>query len=194
MTGSRIDRAGIRLDRKRTVNFRFNGRSYQGFAGDTLASAVLAAGDTVLSRSWKYHRPRAILTCGVEEPAALVQLESGASTIPNAKMPEVELYEGLQAISALPWPSPGKHLLSVNRWFAPLFPAGFYYKTFMWPAKAWMWYERFIRKAGGLGAAPTEEDQDRAMCSRTSTAMCWSSVAASPGWRRRWRPGAAARA
>ncbi len=76
-------------------------------------------------------------------------------------MPEVELYEGLQATSALPWPSPAKHLLSVNRWFAPLFPAGFYYKTFMWPAKAWMWYERFIRKAGGLGAAPEQEDQDR---------------------------------
>ena len=76
-------------------------------------------------------------------------------------MPEVELYEGLQAESALPWPSPGKHLLSINRWFTPLFPAGFYYKTFMWPAKAWLWYERFIRKAGGLGAAPTEEDQDR---------------------------------
>jgi len=159
MTGSRIDKAGIRLDRKRTVNFRFNGRSYQGFAGDTLASAVLAAGDTVLSRSWKYHRPRAILTCGVEEPAALVQLELGAATIPNAKMPEVELYEGLQSESALPWPSPAKHLLSINRWFTPLFPAGFYYKTFMWPAKAWMWYERFIRKAGGLGAAPTEEDE-----------------------------------
>lgn len=161
MTASRIDKAGIRLDRKRTVRFRFNGRELQGFAGDTLASAVLAAGETVLSRSWKYHRPRAILTCGVEEPAALVQLESGAHTIPNAKMPEVALYEGLQAQSALPWPSPAKHLLSVNRWFTPLFPAGFYYKTFMWPAKAWMWYERFIRKAGGLGAAPQVEDQDR---------------------------------
>jgi sarcosine oxidase subunit alpha len=161
MTGARIDKAGIRLDRKRTVSFRFNGLSYQGFAGDTLASAVLATGQTVLSRSWKYHRPRAILTCGVEEPAALVQLETGAWTIPNAKMPEVELYEGLQAESVLPWPSPAKHLFSVNRWFTPLFPAGFYYKTFMWPAKAWLWYERFIRKAGGLGAAPNEEDQDR---------------------------------
>ncbi len=85
MTGSRIDKAGIRLDRKRTLDFRFNGRDYQGFAGDTLASAVLAAGDTVLSRSWKYHRPRAILTCGVEEPSALVQLESGALTDPECQ-------------------------------------------------------------------------------------------------------------
>ena len=161
MSGTRIDKAGIRLDRKRTLAFRFNGRNYQGFAGDTLASAVLAAGDAVLSRSWKYHRPRGVLTCGVEEPAALVQLESGDKTIPNAKMPEVELYDGLRAESALPWPSPARHLLSINRWFTPLFPAGFYYKTFMWPAKAWMWYERFIRKAGGLGAAPEQEDQDR---------------------------------
>ena len=161
MTGTRIDKAGLRLDRKRQVQFRFNGRAYQGFAGDTLASAVLAAGDAVLSRSWKYHRPRGVVTSGVEEPVALVQLESGAHTIPNAKMPEVALYEGLQAESVLPWPSPAKHLLSINRWFTPLFPAGFYYKTFMWPAKAWMWYERFIRKAGGLGAAPEQEDTDR---------------------------------
>jgi sarcosine oxidase subunit alpha len=148
MSGSRIDKAGIRLDRKRTLSFRFNGRSYQGFAGDTLASAVLAAGDTVLSRSWKYHRARGVLTCGVEEPAALVQLEGGDKTIPNAKMPEVELYDGLQATSALPWPDPARRLLSLNHWFTPLLPAGFYYKTFMWPAKAWMWYERLIRRAG----------------------------------------------
>ena len=161
MTGVRIASAGSRLDRSRPLKFQFNGRSYHGFAGDTLASAVLAAGATVLSRSWKYHRPRAIVSSGIEEPSALVQLESGAHTIPNAKMPEVELYQGLRAESVNPWPSPGKHLLSINRWFTPLFPAGFYYKTFMWPAKAWMWYERFIRKAGGLGAAPEQEDGDR---------------------------------
>ena len=161
MSGRRIAGAGNRIDRSRALEFRFNGRSYQGFAGDTLASAVLACGETVLSRSWKYHRPRAIVTSGVEEPSALVQLESGAWTIPNAKMPEVELYQGLVSESVNPWPSPGKHLLSINRWFTPLFPAGFYYKTFMWPAKAWMWYEHFIRKAGGLGAAPADEDKDR---------------------------------
>ena len=161
MSGCRVATGGSRLDRTRPIAFQFNGRGYSGFAGDTLASAVLAAGETVLSRSWKYHRPRAIVSSGIEEPSALVQLESGAWTIPNAKMPEVELYQGLLAQSVNPWPSPGKHLLSINRWFTPLFPAGFYYKTFMWPAKAWMWYERFIRKAGGLGAAPDQEDQDR---------------------------------
>ena len=161
MSGCRVATGGSRLDRTRPIAFQFNGRGYSGFAGDTLASAVLAAGETVLSRSWKYHRPRAIVSSGIEEPSALVQLESGAWTIPNAKMPEVELYQGLLAQSVNPWPSLGKHLLSINRWFTPLFPAGFYYKTFMWPAKAWMWYERFIRKAGGLGAAPDQEDQDR---------------------------------
>ncbi len=161
MSGIRLKTGGGRIDRARPVGFRFNGRSYQGFAGDTLASAVLAAGETVLSRSWKYHRPRSIVSSGIEEPSALVQMESGAWVIPNAKMPEVELYQNLSATSVNPWPSPGKHLFSINRWFTPLFPAGFYYKTFMWPAKAWMWYERFIRQAGGLGASPQEEDKDR---------------------------------
>ncbi len=161
MSATRMASGGTRIDRARPLNFLFNGRHYSGFAGDTLASAVLAAGEGVLSRSWKYHRPRAIVSSGVEEPSALVQLESGASTIPNAKMPEVELYQGLRSESVNAWPSPGRQLLSINRWFTPLFPAGFYYKTFMWPAKAWMWYEHFIRKAGGLGAAPTEADQSR---------------------------------
>ena len=161
MSGARIASGGSRIDRSKPLKFLFNGRSFQGFAGDTLASAVLAAGETVLSRSWKYHRPRSIVSSGIEEPSALVQLESGAWTIPNAKMPEVELYEGLRAESVNPWPNPVRHLFSINRWFTPLFPAGFYYKTFMWPARAWMWYEHVIRKAGGLGAAPTEEDLDR---------------------------------
>ena len=161
MSGIRVNTGGIRIDRARPLTFRFNGRSYQGFAGDTLASAVLAAGETVLSRSWKYHRPSSIVSSGIEEPSALVQMESGPWVIPNAKMPEVELYQNLSATSVNPWPSPGRHLLSINRWLTPLFPAGFYYKTFMWPAKAWMWYERLIRQAGGLGESPQEEDADR---------------------------------
>ena len=94
MTGTRIASGGSRLDRSRALGFEFNGRSYSGFAGDTLASAVLAAGETVLSRSWKYHRPRSIVSSGIEEPSALVQLEQGAWTIPNAKMPLVELHLG----------------------------------------------------------------------------------------------------
>ena len=161
MSASRINSLGARLDRTKKVSFSFNGRSYAGFAGDTLASALLAAGESVLSHSWKYHRPRGIITSGIEEPSALVQLESGKNTIPNAKMPEVELYEGLQSEAVNAWPNALSRALSINRNFSFLFPAGFYYKTFMWPAKAWMFYERLIRKAGGLGAAPEVEDTAR---------------------------------
>ena len=140
MSGSRIPARGERIDRSKTVQFKFNDRVFKGFAGDTLASALLAAGESLFSRSWKYHRPRGIVTSGIEEPSALVQLESGAHTIPNAKMPEVELYDRLTAESVNGWPSALSRLLSPNRWGTPLFPAGFYYKTFMWPAKAWMFY------------------------------------------------------
>lgn len=160
MSVNRINAAGARINRERTVTFTYNGRSYTGFEGDTLASALLAAGEKVLSRSWKYHRPRGIVTSGIEEPSALVQLESGKNLIPNAKMPEVELYNGMNAEGVNPWPNALARLFSINRTFTPLFPAGFYYKTFMWPAKAWMFYERFIRKAGGLGASPEVEDTD----------------------------------
>ena len=159
MSGQRISTLGERLDRSRSLRFTFNGRSYQGFAGDTLASALLAAGELLYSRSWKYHRPRGIVTSGIEEPSALVQLERGAHTIPNAKMPEIELYDQLVGESVNGWPGALARLFSVNRWGTPLFPAGFYYKTFMRPAKAWMFYERFIRKAGGLGASPQVEDE-----------------------------------
>ena len=161
MSVNRINGAGARINRESALSFQYNGRNYSGFEGDTLASALLAAGEKVLSRSWKYHRPRGIVTSGIEEPSALVQLESGKHLIPNAKMPEVELYEGMQAQGVNPWPNALSRLLSINRTFTPLFPAGFYYKTFMWPAKAWMFYERFIRKAGGLGASPEVEDTDR---------------------------------
>jgi len=154
----RIPERGERIDRTKPLQFQFNGRSFSGFAGDTLASALLAAGESLFSRSWKYHRPRGLVTSGVEEPSALVQLETGSHTIPNAKMPEVELYAQLQAESVNGWPNALSRLLSPNRWGTPLFPAGFYYKTFMWPAKAWMFYERIIRKAGGLGAAPEVQD------------------------------------
>ncbi|NVO06229.1 MAG: (2Fe-2S)-binding protein, partial [Rhodoferax sp.] len=161
MSASRISSLGARIDRSKKVSFQFNGRSYSGFAGDTLASALLAAGESVLSHSWKYHRPRGIITSGIEEPSALVQLESGKNTIPNAKMPEVELYEGLNSEAVNPWPNALSRALSLNRNFSFLFPAGFYYKTFMWPAKAWMFYERIIRKSGGLGASPEVEDTAR---------------------------------
>src|SRR5688572_1665793 len=152
---------GGRIDRSRTLRFTFNGKAYEGHPGDTLASALLANGVTLVARSWKYHRPRGIVAGGVEEPNAIVQLETGARTIPNARATEVELYEGLAAASVNCWPGPELDFMSVASLFSRLMPAGFYYKTFMWPRSLWMRYEHFIRKASGLGRAPEAGDPDR---------------------------------
>ena len=153
--------AGGRIDRQRVLNFRFNGRAYQGFEGDTLASALLANGVTMVARSWKYHRPRGILSAGVEEPNALVQLFDGARTVPNARMTEVALVEGLSANSIHATPSIEFDVKAVNGWFSRLIPAGFYYKTFMTSQAAWHFFERHNRASSGLGASPTEADPDR---------------------------------
>jgi sarcosine oxidase subunit alpha len=157
MSGARLPEGG-RIDRSRPLDFTFNGRGYRGFAGDTLASALLANGTTLLARSWKYHRPRGIFSAGVEEPNAIVQLESGAWAVPNARATEVALYEGLAARSVNCWPGPENDLMGVAQLFARFMPAGFYYKTFMWPRTFWMKYEHFIRKASGLGEAPALAD------------------------------------
>ena len=154
---SRI-RNGGRIDRSISIQFSFNGKTYRGCQGDTLASALLANGINVVGRSWKYHRPRGIVSCGVEEPNALVQLESGDQTVPNARATELELYEGLEANSINCWPSVDFDLMSVTGLFSRFMPAGFYYKTFMWPKSFWLKYEHFIRKASGLGVAPREQD------------------------------------
>ena len=152
---------GGRIDRDRPLSFTFNGRRYRGYAGDTLASALIANGVSVVGRSFKYHRRRGILSAGSEEPNALIQLESGTDTQPNLRATQVELYDGLSASSVNAWPSVDLDLRAVNNRLARLLPAGFYYKTFMWPANFWMTYERFIRRAAGLGKAPTGPDPDR---------------------------------
>src|SRR5688572_12285563 len=126
--------AGGMIDRRRPLSFQFDGRSFNGFAGDTLASALLASGVKLVGRSFKYHRPRGILTAGSEEPNALVELRTGARREPDSRATTVELFDGLQASSQNRWPSLSFDLLSVNQLFAPFFGAGFYYKTFMWPA------------------------------------------------------------
>src|ERR1700723_2301037 len=153
--------AGGRIDRNRALSFRFNGKSLQGFAGDTLASALLANDVTFISRSIKYHRPRGIMGIGPEEPNALLQLEEGARTLANCRATQVELYDGLTARSVNGWPGLRFDLLALNGTFAPLLPSGFYYKTFMWPKGYWMNYEHFIRKISGSGFAPNEADPDR---------------------------------
>ena len=125
-----------------------------GHPGDTLASALLANGVKLVGRSFKYHRPRGIYTAGPEEPNALVEMRSGARLEPNTKATTVELYDGLEAASQNRWPSLKFDLLSINSLFSPFFGAGFYYKTFMWPASFWeRVYEPMIRRSAGLGRA-----------------------------------------
>ena len=152
---------GGAIDRSRPLGFSFNGRRYTGFAGDTLASALLANGVHLVGRSFKYHRPRGILSAGTEEPNAIVQLGSGASGVPNLKATRAELYEGLTARSVNCWPGPGFDLAAVNDVAHRLIPAGFYYKTFMWPHGGWRLYERFVRRMAGLGRAPDGSDPGR---------------------------------
>ncbi|MBT4933809.1 MAG: sarcosine oxidase subunit alpha family protein [Rhodospirillaceae bacterium] len=151
---------GGRIERTKTLAFTFNGRRYTGFKGDTLASALLANGVKALARSFKYHRPRGLYSAGVEEPNAVVQLENGARTRPNLQATEIELYDGLSAKSVNCWPSVEFDIGAVNSLAARLLPAGFYYKTFMWPKSFWMAYERIIRNAAGLGTAPKLPDPD----------------------------------
>ncbi len=152
-----------RIDRSRPLQFTFDGRDYKGFAGDTLASALLASGVHLMGRSFKYHRPRGVLGAGSEEPNALVTVvRDDARKTPNLRATQVELYDGLVAHSQNRWPSLAIDVGRVNDWLSRFFPAGFYYKTFMWPRKAWKsLYEPFIRRAAGLGVAPTRPDPDR---------------------------------
>jgi len=154
--------AGGRVDRRKTVNFTFDGKTYEGFAGDTLASALLANGVHMLARSFKYHRPRGILGAGTEDPAALVQIGGDmVRTDPNTRATEAEIYEGMQATAQNCWPSLGFDVGSVNDLVHPFLPAGFYYKTFMGPPGKWSWFEPAIRAAAGLGRAPEGPDPDR---------------------------------
>src|SRR5271154_1390608 len=156
------------VDRSRPLTFTFDGVAYQGYAGDTLASALIANGVHLVGRSYKYHRPRGILGAGAEEPNALVSLSRGPGRFtPNLRATQIELYGGLAASSQNRWPSLTFDIGAVNDLLSPLFGAGFYYKTFMGPnlfGKNWAWtrvYEPMIRRAAGLGLAPREADPDR---------------------------------
>jgi sarcosine oxidase subunit alpha len=160
--------SGGSIDRSRPLVFTFDGLDYQGYAGDTLASALIANGVHLVGRSFKYHRPRGILSAGAEEPNALVTIARGAGRVtPNLRATQIELYDGLKASSQNRWPSLKFDVGAVNDLFSSLFGAGFYYKTFMGPSllgKNWAWariYEPLIRRAAGLGAPPREPDPDR---------------------------------
>src|SRR5579883_693075 len=152
---------GGRIDRDKPLQFRFDGRRLQGYAGDTLASALLANGITLVGRSFKYHRPRGIFSAGPEEPNALVQLGEGGRSEPNLRATQVELCDGLVAESQNRFPSLDVDLGTLNSLAGPLLPAGFYYKTFMWPRSWWTGYEYLIRRMAGLGRAPKTPDPDR---------------------------------
>lgn len=158
---NRLSSGGNRINREKRVSFTFDGKSYSGFEGDTLASALLANGVTLMGRSFKYHRPRGCLTSGSEEPNAIVELGSGARREPNTRATMIELYDGLEAKSQNRFPSLAFDVQSINQLFSPFLTAGFYYKTFMWPASFWEpLYEKFIRRSAGLGRAATESDPD----------------------------------
>jgi sarcosine oxidase subunit alpha len=154
---------GGRIDRQELLPFAFDGRTYQGYRGDTLASALLANGVHMVGRSFKYHRPRGIFSAGAEEPNALVTVGRDAARItPNLRATQVELYRNLNAHSQNRWPSLEFDVGRINDVLSRFFPAGFYYKTFMWPRGAWKSvYEPLIRRAAGLGRAPTLPDPDR---------------------------------
>ena len=149
------------IDQTIRISFKFNGQTLYGYKGDTLASALLANNIHLVGRSFKYHRPRGIMTCGSEEPNGIVQIGNDPSlTEPNVRSTEIELYEGLEASSQNCWPSVNFDIGGISNFFSPFIPAGFYYKTFMWPASFWEKYEYFIRKSAGLGKSPTKPDQD----------------------------------
>jgi sarcosine oxidase subunit alpha len=149
------------IDRGAPIEFRFDGRKYSGFGGDTLASALLAANVRLVGRSFKYHRPRGVMTAGPEEPNALVELRVGARREPNTRATTAELFDGLAAFSQNRFPSLRFDLGAINALASPILNAGFYYKTFMWPASWWeMLYEPLIRRAAGLGRASGEADPD----------------------------------
>lgn len=160
------------VDLSKPINFTFDGRRYTGYHGDTLASALLANQVRLVARSFKYHRPRGIFGSGAEEPNAIVTVHHQGHAEPNTRATTIELYEGLEATSQSAWPSLQFDLMAVNDKLSEFFAAGFYYKTFMWPAKFWeKLYEPLIRRAAGLGALaesddPSEYDKGYLHCDR----------------------------
>ncbi|SVD01313.1 uncharacterized protein METZ01_LOCUS354167, partial [marine metagenome] len=149
------------IDQTNRISFKFDGKTYFGFKGDTLASALLSNGIHLVGRSFKYHRPRGIMSCGTEEPNAICQINGDTDlTEPNVRATEIELYEGLEANSQNCWPSVNFDIGGISNLLSSFIPAGFYYKTFMWPASFWKKYEFFIRHSAGLGKSPTQPDPD----------------------------------
>jgi len=159
---TRLSRPARLIDRSKPLEFTFNGKTMKGFEGDTLASALLANGQTLVGRSFKYHRPRGIVASGAEEPNALVNLGTGTRLEPNQRVTTTEVFNGLTATSQNHWPSLEFDVGVVNNYLSRFMPAGFYYKTFIHPRPAWKHlFEPIIRQSAGLGKAPKDRDADR---------------------------------
>ena len=157
----RLDKGGL-INRNKKISFKFNGKKYFGYEGDTLASALIANGVHLVGRSFKYHRPRGFFGAGVDEPYAIVQMNRNNEIDPNVRATEQELFEGLEAKSVNCWPNVDFDIGAINNFLNKFFPAGFYYKTFMWPKSFWYKvYEPIIRKAAGFGAASIKHDKER---------------------------------
>ena len=156
---SRFSKGGILINRKKKLSFKFNGKNLFGFSGDTLASALLANNQVLIGRSFKYHRPRGFVSSGVEEPNALLSIGSGGSLEPNRSATTLELFDGIEAMSQNHFGSLEWDIGSISNLLSKIFPAGFYYKTFIKPRFAWKHiFEPTIRSAAGLGKAPKEHD------------------------------------
>ena len=156
----RLPSGGV-INREKPLTFHFAGHDYQGYEGDTLASALLANGVHMVARGFKYHRPRGILGSGSEDPAAFVELnEPGGRDTPNVRVTEQELYDGLKASAQNCWPSLKADFNAVNDLFSPFLAAGFYNKTFIGPPGSWALFEPFIRRAAGLGRVSGQPDPD----------------------------------
>ena len=148
------------IDRKKIISFSFNGQKLNGYEGDTLASALIANGIHLTSRSFKYHRPRGIFSSGPEEPNAYLQIKAGKFEEPNVAASLIEIFNGLEVKSSNCWPSVKFDLGAINNILSPIFIAGFYYKTFMHPRRMWPFYENLIRKMAGIGTIPTDNDTE----------------------------------
>ena len=163
MTGFRLPQKGL-IQRDKSVTFTFDGKAIQGFEGDVATSALLASGERIFGRGFKYHRPRGVMSAGAEEGGALFQMYEDDARVANVKGPLIEIHEGLALSGQNGFPSVRFDLMAVNGLMKPFLTAGFYYKTFMGPfsnTKFWMFCERFIRKAAGMGRATTKPDPDR---------------------------------
>ncbi len=157
----RLDKGGL-INRNKKLSFKFNGKKYFGYEGDTLASALIANGVHLVGRSFKYHRPRGFFGAGVDEPYAIVQMNRNNEVDPNVRATEQELFEGLEAKSVNCWPNVDFDIGAINNFLGKFFPAGFYYKTFMWPKSFWYKvYEPIIRKAAGFGEASIKHDKEK---------------------------------